>query len=134
MRSLTRNTRGVRGGVCWSSGIRTKKSDKLHLLTQTCIKPTTKWLVHILEYLGARTSHGQLWTHKTHHGPDSGEATTFPHIVFSAPFHNTCIQMTFVPRLPRRSPETVPVWTPSTLRRHNSLPRPPIGMRSQAKL
>jgi hypothetical protein len=23
-------------------------------------------------------------THKTHHGPDSGEATTFPHIVFSA--------------------------------------------------
>jgi hypothetical protein len=23
-------------------------------------------------------SHGQTWTHRTHHGPDLGEATTFP--------------------------------------------------------
>jgi hypothetical protein len=31
--------------------------------------------------LGARTSHKQLWTHKTHHSPDSGEATTFPYSI-----------------------------------------------------
>ncbi len=33
--------------------------DKPYSLTWTCIKPTTRWLVHILEHLGARTSHGQ---------------------------------------------------------------------------
>jgi len=40
----------------------------------------------------------------------------------------------FVPGLPRRSPETVPVWIPETLHDHNSLLRPPIGMSSEAKL
>jgi len=51
-------------------------------------KQTTKWLVHIREHpwvLGQTT--GTL-DHKTHHGPDSGEATTFPHIVFSATLRN----------------------------------------------
>jgi len=33
------------------------------------------------------------WTHLTHHGPDSGEATTFPHIVFSAALGEGYIQM-----------------------------------------
>jgi len=37
----------------------------------------------------------------------------------------------FVPRLPRKNPESVPVWTPGTLWVHNSLLRPPIGMRSK---
>jgi len=32
-------------------------------------------------------------THLTHHGPDSGEATTFPHIVFSAAPRGSYIQM-----------------------------------------
>jgi hypothetical protein len=35
--------------------------------------------------LGARTSHGQTRTHKTHHGPNLGEATTFPLIVYYVP-------------------------------------------------
>jgi hypothetical protein len=46
----------------------------------------------------AKTSHRQPWTHKTHHGPDSGEATTFPHIVFYASFRGTYIQMVFLSR------------------------------------
>jgi hypothetical protein len=96
-RSLTRSTRGV----CWSSRIRTRKSDKPYSLTRTCIKPTTKWLVHILEHLGVRTSHEQFWTHKTHHGSDLREATTFPHIIFSTPLHGTCIQMAFCPGTPK---------------------------------
>ncbi len=33
------------------------------------------------------------WTHKTHHGPDSGEATTFPLIVFSAAGRGSYIRM-----------------------------------------
>jgi hypothetical protein len=46
---------------------------------------------------GVGTSHGQPWTHLTHHSPDSGEATTFPHIVYSAPLHGGYIQMALFP-------------------------------------
>jgi hypothetical protein len=56
------------------------------------------------------------WTHKTHHGPDSGEATTFPHIVFSAARHRGYIQMAQIPGTPklesRNCPEIVPVGVP----------------------
>jgi hypothetical protein len=56
------------------------------------------------------------WTHKTHHGPDSGEATTFPHIVFSAARRQGYIQMAQIPGTPklesRNCPEIVPVGVP----------------------
>ncbi len=52
-------------------------------------------------------------THKTHHGPDSGEATTFPHIVFSATLRGAYIQMALFLGTPKfeswNCPETVPV-------------------------
>ncbi len=52
-------------------------------------------------------------THKTHNGPDSGEATTFPHIVFSATLHRGYIQMALFPGTPklesRNCTETIPV-------------------------
>jgi len=52
-------------------------------------------------------------THKTHHGPDSGEATTFPHIVFSTTLREGYIQMALFPGTPklesRNCPEIVPV-------------------------
>ncbi len=87
---------------------------------------------------GARTSHGRLWTHKTHHGLDSKEATTFPHVVFSALLRHTYIPMAFFPGTPKEKSqnclEIVPVWTPETLATHNSLFRPPIGIKSQANL
>jgi hypothetical protein len=76
-------------------------------------KQTTKWLVYIREHpwvLGQAT--GTL-DHKTHHGPDSREATTFPHIVFSAPHFEDYIQMALFPGTPklesRNSPEILPV-------------------------
>jgi hypothetical protein len=54
--------------------------------------------------------------HKTHHGPDSGEATTFPHIVFSVTLRGGYIQMALFPRTPklesRNCPEIVPVGVP----------------------
>jgi len=48
------------------------------------IKQITKWLVHIPRHLWVLGQATGTLDHKTHHGPDSGEATTFPHIVFSA--------------------------------------------------
>jgi hypothetical protein len=56
-------------------------------------KPTTRGFVHIQAHpwvLGQAT--GTL-THKTHHGPDSRETTTFPHIVFSAPLNGDYTRM-----------------------------------------
>ena len=74
------------------------------------------WLVHIPGHpwvLGQAT--GTL-DHKTHHSPDSGEATTFPHIVFSATLRGDYIQMALFPGTPklesRNCPETVPVGVP----------------------
>jgi hypothetical protein len=61
----------------------------------TCINQTTSWLMHNYSTIGARTSHGHTQTHKTHHGPDLGEVTTFPLIVFSMFSHGHCIQMSF---------------------------------------
>jgi len=50
--------------------------------------------------------------HKTHHGLDSGEATTFPHIVFFATLYGGYIQMALFPGTPklesRNCPEIVP--------------------------
>jgi hypothetical protein len=54
--------------------------------------------------------------HKTHHSPDSGEATTFPLIVFSAPLRRGHIEVTLFPGTPklesRNCPETVPGGVP----------------------
>jgi hypothetical protein len=61
-------------------------------------KPTTSWLELILHPFGVGTSHGQPWTHLTHHGPDSGEATTFHHIVFSALLHRAHAQVVLCPK------------------------------------
>jgi len=79
-------------------------------------KQTTKWLVHIPGHpwvLGQTT--GTL-DHKTHHGPDSGETTTFPHIVFFVTLRWGYIQMALffgTPKLESRNcPETVPVGVP----------------------
>ncbi len=69
-------------------------------------------------------------THKTHHGPDLGEATTFPLIVYFAPLHGGHIQMAFCPE----TPEIASTGTPATLRAHNFLCRPLIAMWSKAKL
>ncbi len=46
---------------------------------------TTSWLMHSWSTFGAKMSHGQIRIHKTHithHGPNLGEAITFPLIVY----------------------------------------------------
>jgi len=70
------------------------------------------WLVHIpgpLWVLGLATG---TWTHKTHHDLDSGEATTFPHIVFSALVAEATSEWHKFPGLPKWSPEIVPAGLP----------------------
>jgi hypothetical protein len=75
-------------------------------------------------------NHGRLRIHKTHHGSNSREATTFPHIVYSALLHGALIQMAFC----LGSPEIAKVGIPTTLQDYNFLCGPPIKMRFKAKL
>jgi hypothetical protein len=79
-------------------------------------KTNHKGLISIWEHpwvLGQAT--GTL-THKTHHGPDSREATTVPHIVVSAALGGGYIKMALFPGTPklesRNCPEIVPVGVP----------------------
>jgi hypothetical protein len=46
---------------------------------------------------GAWMYHGHTQTHKTHHGLNLGEDTTFPLIVFYVHGHGDCTQMSFCP-------------------------------------
>ncbi len=71
-------------------------------------KTNTSWLEVILHALGVGTSHGLTRTHLTHHGPDSGEATTFPFIVFSAAPREGSIQMAIFPGTPKLESRNCP--------------------------
>ncbi len=57
--------------------------------------------MHNWSTFGAKTSHKQTQTHKTHHTPDLGEATTFPLIAYFVPLHKAHIQMAFCPETPK---------------------------------
>jgi len=50
---------------------------------------------------GAQMSHEETQTHKTHHGPNLGEAITSPLIIFSMPGHGANAQMSFYLRIPK---------------------------------
>jgi hypothetical protein len=65
-----------------------------------------------LSTFGAQTSYEQTQTHKTHHDPNLGEATTFFHIVFSMSGHGAYTQMSFCPEIPE-------IGTLATLEAHN---------------
>jgi hypothetical protein len=82
--SLARNTSGVEGRARASEWER-EDGQAIHLFTQTCINQATSWLMHSWSTFSARMSHGQIRTHKLHHGPNLGEATTFPLIVYYVP-------------------------------------------------
>ncbi len=79
-------------------------------------KQTTKWLIHIPGHPSVLGQATCTLDHKTHHSPDSGEATTFPHILFSTTLHGGYIQMALFPGTPklesRNYPEIVPGEVP----------------------
>jgi len=83
---------------------------------------------------GARMSHKQTQTHNTHHGPNLGETTTFPFIIFYVPSHGANTQMSFCLETPKWDSEIPKIETPVTLEAHNFVCKPPIEVRSQAKL
>jgi len=70
-------------------------------------KPLT-WLVRILGHLWVLGQATSTLDHETHHSPDSGEATTFPHIVFSAPDFGDYIQMALFPGTPKLESRNCP--------------------------
>jgi len=109
VRSQLPTIKGVRGRA-ESSGIRLGRRTS-YLVIQSCIQnQPTSWLELILHIFGVGTSHEQPWTHLTHHGPDSWEATIFPHIVFYALLRGTRIQMAFIPRTPKKESRNCPCW------------------------
>ncbi len=61
-------------------------------------------------------------THKTHHGPNLGEAITSPLIVYSGPLHEAHVEMAFLSRdsrvgVPKSRPSgLLQLWSPITLR------------------
>jgi hypothetical protein len=93
-----------------------------------------KWLVHIPRHPWVLGQAMGIWTHLTQHGPDSGEATTFPHIVFSAALRQGYIQVALFPGTPklesRNCPEIVLVGVPGLW----ELITPDCGVRSQRRL
>jgi len=132
-RSLTCNTLGVEGHA-GTLGWDYEEWQALNHSHGPAQNQTTSWLMHSWNTFSVRTNHGQTRTHKTHHGPDLGEATTFPLIVYSVPGHGTNTQMSFCPGTFIWSPEIPTTKTLVTLGAHNFACRPPIEMRSQAKL
>jgi hypothetical protein len=97
----------------------TRKNDKHQLLTRTYTNQTTSWLVRSLNAFGARMSHEQTRIHKTHHGMDLGEATTFPLIVYFVPSHGTSTQMTFCFGTPKWEFRNSQNWDSHNFERHN---------------
>jgi hypothetical protein len=91
-------------GACWSFGMGTKNNDKHQLFTWTC----------------------------RNHGPDLGEATTFPLIVYSVPLHEAHIQMAFYPRTPKWGFRNSQSGTSAILGPHNFVCRPLIEIRFEA--
>jgi hypothetical protein len=84
---------------------------------------------------GAKMNHERPQTHKTHHNPDLGEATTFPLIVYFVPLREAHIQMIFFcPRTPKCELEIPKVGTSTILAPHNFVCKPLIEIRSKAKL
>jgi len=68
-------------------------------------------------HTGVSSHSGHAWvlgqatstlTHLTHHSPDSREATTFPHIVFSAPLRGGYIQMALFLETPKLESRNCP--------------------------
>ncbi len=77
--------------------------------------------MHNWSTFGARTSHGQTQTHKTHHSPNLGEATTFPLIIYYMALQEAHIQMAFLSRDSQMGNLKFPklglpqLWSPITL-------------------
>ncbi len=79
-------------------------------------------------------NHRQIRTHKTHHGPNLGEATTFPL------WYTLCLAMGLAPKwhfvsgLQSGNPEIPKIVTLVILGAHNFVCKPSTNMNFEAKL
>jgi len=76
-------------GACRSFEMELGRGTSFSYSLEPASKPTNKLV----------SSHSGA--HKTHHGLNSGEATTFPHIIFFALLRGTHIRMIFYPGTPK---------------------------------
>jgi len=88
-------------GACWSSGMGLGRRTSLFTYSQPAIKPITRWLVHLWKHSRCWDTPWATRIHLTHHGSNSGKATTFPHIVFFVLLYRTHAQMAFCPNTPK---------------------------------
>jgi len=131
--SLACNTLGGRG-VCWSSEMGTRTNDKRVNYSHNQTNQTTNWLMHNWNTFGAWTSHEHTQIHKTHHGSNLGEAITFPLIYFLWLIMGLHPNVILSCDSQVGSPEIFKIETFNILKGHNFLCRPPIEVRSKAKL
>ncbi len=108
-----------------------EEGQAIHSFEPASNQPTS-WLVHILGHLWCQDKpratldsldSPRLGLRGSHHLP--------PYSILCSSLWGLHPNGIFFPGLSRRSPETVPVWTPGTLGIHNFLLRPRIGMRSK---
>jgi hypothetical protein len=97
---LTSSTKGGWEARAGSSGIRLGRGSS-YLVIRSCIQIQPRGLVHILEHFWCWDKSQATHIHLIHHGPDSGEATTFLHIVFTALLRRTYIRMSLFPETPK---------------------------------
>jgi hypothetical protein len=88
--------------------------------------------MHSWNTFGARMNHRQTRTHKTHHNPNLGEATTIPFIVFFVT--GLAPKCHFVLGFPSWSLKILKIGTPTILEAHNFFHKPSNKMRFKAKL
>jgi hypothetical protein len=74
------------------------------------------------------------WAHKTHHGTNLGEATTFPFIVLFLTNHRGYTQMSFFLGLPSWESWNSKIGILAILETHNFLCKPSIEVRFKTKL
>jgi hypothetical protein len=106
-------------GACWSSGMGLGRLTISLFIHTNLHKPNNSWLVHNLNIFGVRMNHRQTWTQKTHHGPDWGEATTFPFIVYHVSGHGTSTQMAFCPTTRKWESQNSQSWDSRDFGAHN---------------
>ncbi len=132
-RSLAHNTLKGRG-ACWSFGMGLGRVDKLHSLTQACTQPTQsgQCIVGAPLVLGRAT--GNMDTQDSPRPKLGGSHHLPPYsILYGWPrsLHPNGFSLS---GLPSGSPEIPPTGTLATLEPHNFASRPPIEVRSKAKL
>ncbi len=104
---LASSTKGGEKDVLKAPGLDQEEAQLIQLLGPAS-KPTTSWLIHLWKHSWCQDKPRATRTHLTHHGPNSGEATTFPHIIFFALLRRTCIRMAFNPETPKEKSQNCP--------------------------